>query len=165
MHFLSREIILHVWFRWWCFLRPFRRNKGQIFQPIAQAWHRNEAPKSAFWFSSVHTGSIGTSGRVGTRFRYPTLFITQICTLMDDSTFASRKSSLRASIWCIYLHFTKNITYALLVFNPRYTVSHRSEYTPHIFVNILLYLFMWHHWRNYTFLHWKSVECTACMTM
>ncbi len=30
------------------------------------------------------------------------------------------------------------------------TVSHRSEYTPHIFVNILLYLFMWQHWRNDT---------------
>ncbi len=30
------------------------------------------------------------------------------------------------------------------------TVSHRSEYTPHIVVNILLYLFMWQHWRNYT---------------
>ncbi len=27
------------------------------------------------------------------------LFIIQICTLMDDSTFASRKSSLRAFIW------------------------------------------------------------------
>ncbi len=26
-----------------------------------------------------------------------------------------------------------------------YIVSHRSEYTPHIFVNILLYLFMWQH--------------------
>ncbi len=26
-----------------------------------------------------------------------------------------------------------------------YTVSHRSEYTPHIFVNIWLYLFMWQH--------------------
>ncbi len=38
------------------------------------------------------------------------LFIIQICTLMDDSTFASRKSSLRAFIWCIYLHFTKNVT-------------------------------------------------------
>ncbi len=35
----------------------------------------------------------------------------QICTLMDDSTFASRKSSLRAFIWCIYLHFTKNVTF------------------------------------------------------
>ncbi len=31
-----------------------------------------------------------------------------------------------------------------------YTVSHRSEYTPHIFVNILLYIFMWQHWRNDT---------------
>ncbi len=38
------------------------------------------------------------------------LFIIQMCTLMDDSTFASRKSSLRAIIWCIYLHFTKNVT-------------------------------------------------------
>ncbi len=56
MHFLSQEIIFHVWCRWWCFLRPFRRNKGQIFQPIAQAWHRNE----------------GYRCRVGTGFRYPT---------------------------------------------------------------------------------------------
>ncbi len=30
---------------------------------------------------------------------------------MDDSTFASRKSSLRAFIWYMYIHFTKNITY------------------------------------------------------
>ncbi len=35
------------------------------------------------------------------------LLIIQICTLMDDSNFASRNRSLRASIWCIYLHFTK----------------------------------------------------------
>ncbi len=45
-----------------------------------------------------------------------------MCILMDDSTFASRKSSLRAFIWCIYLHFTKNITYALLVLTPRNTL-------------------------------------------
>ncbi len=32
----------------------FWRNKGQIFQPIAQAWHRNLRS------DSVHTGSIGT---------------------------------------------------------------------------------------------------------
>ncbi len=49
------------------------------------------------------------------------LFIIQICTLMDDSTFANRKSSLRAFIWCIYLHFTKNVTYAL-------SGSHPSKY-------------------------------------
>ncbi len=56
------------------------------------------------------------------------LFIIKMCTLMDDSTFASRKSSLRAFIWYIYiyiyihLHFTKNVTYALLVLTPRYVV-------------------------------------------
>ncbi len=38
-----------------------------------------------------------------------------------------------------------------------HTVSHRSEYTPHIFVNILLYIFLWQHWRNYTFLQCKIV--------
>ncbi len=38
------------------------------------------------------------------------------------------------------------------------TVSHRSEYTPHIFVNILLYLFMWQHWRNDTLLQCKVVS-------
>ncbi len=32
--------------------------------------------------------------------------------------FASWKSSLRAFIWCIYLNFTKNVTYALLVLTP-----------------------------------------------
>ncbi len=37
------------------------------------------------------------------------------------------------------------------------TVSHRSEYTPHIFVNIL-YIFMWQHWRNYTLLQCKVVS-------
>ncbi len=39
-----------------------------------------------------------------------------------------------------------------------YTVSHRSEYTPHIFVNIFLYLFMWQHWRNYTLLQCNLVS-------
>ncbi len=38
----------------------FGETKDKYFEPIAQAWHRNEAPKSAFWFGSVHTGSIGT---------------------------------------------------------------------------------------------------------
>ncbi len=32
------------------------------------------------------------------------LFVIQICTLMDDSTFACRKSSLRAFIWCKYIY-------------------------------------------------------------
>ncbi len=32
------------------------------------------------------------------------LFIIKMCTLMDDSTFASRKSSLRALIWYIYIY-------------------------------------------------------------
>ncbi len=39
-----------------------------------------------------------------------------------------------------------------------HTVSHRSEYTPHIFVNIVLYLFMWQPWRNYTLLQCKVVS-------
>ncbi len=39
-----------------------------------------------------------------------------------------------------------------------HTVSHRCEYTPHIFVNILLYLFMWQHWRNYTLLQFNVVS-------
>ncbi len=38
------------------------------------------------------------------------------------------------------------------------TVSHRSEYTPHIFVNILLYLFMGKHGRNDTLLQCKVVS-------
>ncbi len=38
------------------------------------------------------------------------------------------------------------------------TESHRSEYTPHIFVNILLYLVMWQHWRNDTLLQCKVVS-------
>ncbi len=42
------------------------------------------------------------------------------------------------------------------------TVYHRSEYTPYIFVNILLYLFMWQHWRNYLL---QCSECTACITV
>ncbi len=55
MHFLSLEIMFYVRCRWWCFLHPFRRNKGQIFQPIAQAWHRNLRSDSVL----VHTGYIG----------------------------------------------------------------------------------------------------------
>ncbi len=38
-----------------------------------------------------------------------------------------------------------------------FTVSHRSEFTPHIFVNILFYLFMWQHRRNDTLLQCKVV--------
>ncbi len=76
MHFLSREIILHVCCRWWCFLRPFRRNKGQIFQPIAEAWHRNEALNSAFWFGTYRFHRYRC--HVGTGFRYPTLRMTRI---------------------------------------------------------------------------------------
>ncbi len=38
------------------------------------------------------------------------------------------------------------------------TVSQRSEYTPHICVTILLYLFMWQHWRNDTLLQCKVVS-------
>ncbi len=39
-----------------------------------------------------------------------------------------------------------------------YTVSHRSEYTPHICVYILLYFFMWQNWRNDTLLQCKVVS-------
>ncbi len=39
-----------------------------------------------------------------------------------------------------------------------YTVFHRSEYTTDIFVNILLYLLMWKHWRNDTLLQCKVVS-------
>ncbi len=49
----------------------------------------------------------------------------------------------------------KESSFILILSN---TVSHRSEYTPHIFVNILLYLFMWQHWRNYTLLQYKVVS-------
>ncbi len=45
---------------------------GQIFKPIAQAYHRNEAPKSAFWFGSSDTGYIGTGAllvRTSPKFR------------------------------------------------------------------------------------------------
>ncbi len=53
---------------------------------------------------------------------------------------------------CIYL---KN---CMCMYLDLYTVSHRSECTPHIFVNILLYLFMRQHWRNYTLLQCKVVS-------
>ncbi len=33
-----------------------------------------------------------------------------------------------------------------------------SIYTTHIFVNSLLYIFMWQHWRNYTLLQCKVVS-------
>ncbi len=42
-------------------MHPFWRNKGQIFQPIAQAWHRNEAQRNMLSdLVLVHTGYIGT---------------------------------------------------------------------------------------------------------
>ncbi len=57
------------------FLCPFRRNKGQIFQPIAQAWHRNEAPKSAFLFVSSTCRLQRYRCLIGTGLRYPTLVV------------------------------------------------------------------------------------------
>ncbi len=39
-----------------------------------------------------------------------------------------------------------------------YTVSHRSYYIPHIFGNIVLFIFMWQHWRSDTLLHCKVVS-------
>ena len=38
------------------------------------------------------------------------------------------------------------------------TVSHKSEYYPHIFVNILLNLFIGQHWRNDTLIQCKVVS-------
>ena len=38
------------------------------------------------------------------------------------------------------------------------TVSHKSEYTPHIFANILIYFFKGQHWRNYTLIQCKVVS-------
>ena len=35
-----------------------------------------------------------------------------------------------------------------------YTVPHKSEYSPHISVKILFYLFMGQHWRNDNLLQW-----------
>ncbi len=53
MHFLSQEILFHgddaSYVRFW-------RINGQIFPPIAQAWHRNLRSDSVL----VHTGYIGT---------------------------------------------------------------------------------------------------------
>ncbi len=64
---------------------------------------------------------------------------------------------------CIYIYIinkqythimqTKLILDAINHFTAHtHTVSHRSEYTPQIFLNNLLYIFMWQHWRNYTLL-------------
>ncbi len=75
MHYLSREIILHVWCRWWCFLRPFRRNKGQIFQPIAHGmapkWGTEICILIRFGTYRFHRYRC----HVGTGFRYPTLLL------------------------------------------------------------------------------------------
>ncbi len=38
-------------------IRSFQRNKGQIFKSMAQAWHRNEAPKSAVLVHTVYMGT------------------------------------------------------------------------------------------------------------
>ncbi len=49
------------------------------------------------------------------------LFIIKVWQLMDDSTFASRRAHWELSFdMYIYLHFTKNVTYALLVLTPWY---------------------------------------------
>ncbi len=57
-------------------LHPFRRNKGQIFHPIAQAWHPNEALTPAFWFGSSTYRLHRYRCHIGSGFRYPTLVVT-----------------------------------------------------------------------------------------
>ncbi len=57
-------------------LHPFRRNKGQIFISIAQAWQRNEASKPAFWFGSSTYRLHRYRCHIGSGFRYPTLVVT-----------------------------------------------------------------------------------------
>ncbi len=61
----------------------------------------------------------------------------------------------------IYIHTYIYIYIYIYIhtYTHTHTVSHRSEYTPHI----LLYFFMWQHWRNDTLLQCKGSECTACM--
>ncbi len=46
------------------------------------------------------------------------LFIIQICTLVDDSTFASRKSSLRAFIRYIYISISPKMSLTSFWFSP-----------------------------------------------
>ncbi len=43
------------------------------------------------------------------------------------STFTSRKSSLRAFIWYIYIHLIKKLTYALLILTPQIVLRWVSE--------------------------------------
>ncbi len=65
------------------------------------------------------------------------------------------------NVYFSYLHanqwqdMIKPLSFSLSLYNM-YTVSHRSEYTPHIFVNIWLYMFMWQHWRN------DPLGCKGC---
>ncbi len=73
--FKNIYIYIFIWttfFFYWDKGQIFR-NKGQIFQPIAQAWHRNEARKSAFWFGSSTYLLHRYRCHIGTGFRYPTL--------------------------------------------------------------------------------------------
>ncbi len=57
-----------------------------------------------------------------------------------------------------YKALLKGIMHIIIHNAHCHTVSHRSEYTPHSFVNILLYILMWQHWRNYTLLQCKVVS-------
>ncbi len=52
------------------------------------------------------------------------LFIIKICSLMDDSTFASRKSSLRAFIWYIYISISPKMS---LWFSPLHMYMHNKN--------------------------------------
>ncbi len=51
------------------------------------------------------------------------LFIIKNCTILDGSTFASRKSSLRAFILYIYINFTKSVTYWFLIYLMTNTIK------------------------------------------
>ncbi len=52
-------------------------SEKQIFKPIAEAWHQNEAPKSAFWFGSSTYRLHRYRCHISTRFRYPALAATR----------------------------------------------------------------------------------------
>ncbi len=107
MHFLSWEIIFHVRCRWWWFLHSFWRNKGQIFQSIARAWHRNEAPKSAIWFGSSTYRLHRYRCNIGTGFRYPTLRLhpTSSTGTLPHTTVSrsERKVFITFEIWIFFL--------------------------------------------------------------
>ncbi len=104
------------------------RSSGQLFM--------RQRPGSSLWFGALLKGTSVVVSRVE-RVLYIHSPHLQFLPARDSNwqPFDYESDSLIIRPWLPH------------IISRTYTVSHRSEYTPYIFVNNLLYIFMWQHWK------------------